>query len=411
MRILIIGGGFGGVQTALELSRRFTKKEAIVTLISDKHHFEYTPALYKLATGMSPTEMCIPLGDIFDGTGVECIVDEITGVSFDEHVVLGASGARYRYSQLVLALGAETSFFGIPGIQENAFQIKTVETALKLKEHLHSLFFSHGNLSKGQLISQFQFVVVGGGPAGVELAGVLRAYTRTLAKMHGISEKLVTVDVIQAAPRLLPMMNEKVSALALKQLDKLGINVLLNKAVTSEDESGVHMKDISFNAKTIIWTAGVKPNHLYASMQGLMLDKSGKVLVDEHLRAQGHTDVFVIGDSAATPHAGTAQTALADAKHVAKVLAAEKAQHPLPVYRAKQTPYVVPIGHDWAIFTYKDIALAGRVFWWLREFIDFRFFLSILSLGKAYEVWRAGGTISESCPTCMSVMEARQQSS
>lgn len=405
VRILIVGGGFGGVRAALDLSKRIAKNSAAITVLSDKHHFEYTPAHYKLAVGTSPLETCIPLADIFAGTGVEYVVDEIAGASLAQKAVFGKSGARYQYDRVIFALGAETAYFGIPGVAEHAYQIKTVDAALRLKRHLHDLFFSHAGMTKGQLMAQFQFVVVGGGPAGVELAGMLRQYARSLARTHGIPEKLVTVDILQSAPRLLPSMNEAVSRLALMRLDELGINIILSKAVTRQDEHGVHLDDISLNAKTIVWTAGVKPNHLYGEIGGLSLDTRGRVLVDARMRANGYDDAYVIGDSASTPYAGTAQTAIYDGGYVARVIAADLRGTTAPEYRPQQTPYVIPIGKHWAIFTYKNIALAGRIFWWLRELIDLRFFLSILPPGKALTAWRDGARLCESCPTCMDAME------
>lgn len=407
-RVLIIGAGFGGIRTALRLSRERIPG-LIITVVSDKHHFEYTPTLYKLATGRSPMEMCIPLGDVFGRRKIEFVIDTITGGSVKDKVLLGASGSRYRYDYLVLALGSETAYFGIPGVEEHSFTLKSVASALRLKDHMHTLFGQHGKLGKGDLMAQFQFVVVGGGPAGVELAGEIRQYARKLARIHGVSEKFVTVDILQAAPRLLPTMSEAVSAAAAKRLDELGINIIVNHAVTGEDEKGVYLKDILLNAKTVIWTAGVKPSHVYKTIEGLPLEKSGRVIVDEHLRVQDTDSVFAIGDSAATPFAGTAQTAIYDGSFAGHVIANVIRGRALPTHAPRATPYVVPIGENWAIFTYKNITLTGRVFWWLRLLIDLKFFFTILPLWKAFTIWRDGGVICESCPTCIAAEEESKE--
>ncbi len=399
-RVLIVGGGFGGIRTALRLEKAKIPN-LIITLVSDRHHFEYTPALYKLATGKSPMETCIPLGDIIGKKKIEYVIDTITGGSVSTKTLTGVSGSVYHYDYLVLALGAETAYFGIPGVEQNAYTIKSVGSALKLKNHLHELFDDHSSLSKAELMPQFQFVIVGGGPAGVELAGEIRRYARSLARIHSISEKLVTVDILQAAPRLLPTMTETVSECAVKRLDKLGINIILNHAVTSEDEKGVYMKDIALNAKTVVWTAGVRPNRVHTLIQGLPLDKSGRILVDEHLKVLDLDTVFAIGDGAATPFSGTAQTAIYDGNYMGEMIANIIRHKKLPRHDPRITPYVVPIGEDWAVLTFKNITLSGRLFWWLRQIIDFKFFLSILPLGKAFTVWREGGMLTESCPTCI----------
>ena len=400
-RILILGGGFGGVRAALDLAKQ-NLKDVRITLISDKHHFGYTPALYKQATGRSPMETCIPLGEIFHkNINVEYVIDKVSGGSLSEKVITGESGSRYKYDFLVLALGSETSYFNIPGIEENSFPLKSVYTALRLKNHIHMLFKTCKGLSKGDLISQFQFVIVGGGPAGVELAGEIRHYCRELATAHRIPQEYVTVDIIQAANRLLPTMPESTSDSATRRLNTLGINVILGRAVTSEDKEGVYLKDIKFNSKTIIWTAGVKPSHVYAKISGLTFDKGGRILVDEHMRVAGATDVFAVGDSASTSFAGTAQTANYDGRYVAHVIGHEIHGQGMPSHKPRKTPYVVPIGEYWAVFTYKNITLSGWIFWWLRQFIDFKFFLSILPASKAFTVWREGGILCESCPTCL----------
>ncbi len=401
-RILIAGGGFGGIRTALNLSK-MELPNTIITLVSDKHHFEYTPTLYKIATGMSPMETCIPLAEIFNHTKVEVLIDTINGGNLKENFLTGISGARYRYDFLVLGLGSEPAYFNIPGIKENSFSMKTVGAALKLKRHIHELFDTHNGLDKGRLMSQFQFVIIGGGPSGVELSGVIRHYVHKLAEYHGVPKPLVTIDLIQAAPRLLPTFPEEVSDMALKRLNGLGVNIILGKSVVSEDASGIFMKDITLNAKTIIWTAGVRPSTVYQNISGLSLEKSGKILVDEFMHAADFSSIFVLGDSASTKNSGTAQTAIYDGEYIAdairRIIYGNKLRH----YKPRKTPYVVPIGNDWAIFNYKDISMGGRVFWWLRELIDFRFLLSILPFRKAYTYWKEGRILCESCPTCLEI--------
>jgi NADH dehydrogenase len=406
-RVLILGGGFGGIRTALDLA-----KENIpglkITLISDKHHFEYTPSLYKIATGRSELETCIPLGEIFSKmkkSNFEFLVDTITGGSVKEKFFTGGSGTRYTYDYAILALGAETAYFGIPGIKENSYTIKSVASALRLKNHLHHLFNNHTKLSKGSLMSQFQFVIVGGGPAGVELAGEIRRYARRLAKIHDVEQKYVTVDIIQAAPRLLPTMPEKVSEIVVRRLHKLGVNIILNRAVASEDVQGVYLKDIQFNAKTIIWTAGVHPSSIYPKIEGLTFDKGGRILVDEYLKVSGTENVFAIGDSASTPEAGTAQTATRDGKYISGYIAKLINGKPLPKRQHHPSAYVVPIGHEWAILNMGKFAFSGRIFALLRRVIDFHFLYTILPFNKAFTAWRSGGILSETCPTCHQAVE------
>lgn len=398
-KILIVGGGFTGIRTALDLSKKKLKNTEI-TLISDKHHFEFTPALYKLAVGRSPRESCIPLYEIFHKKNVKVIVDSITGADLGRHIVFSESGAQYKYDTVLFALGSELADFGIPGIKDDTFNIKTVENALELKHQFHHLFDTHDGLTRGELIKHFQFIVVGGGPAGIELAGEIRKYIRHLADNHEVPQNLVTVNIIQGGERLLPRMPEKVSKKVLKRLSDLGINTVLGRHVQKRDNHGVDLSDIQFNAKTIIWTAGVKPNTLYKEIQGLELDKNGRVFVDDALRARGYSNVFIGGDGANTEFAGTAQTAIGDGHFIAQTISKHIQDKKLPKYRAKQTPYVVPAGPGWAVLTYKGFVISGRIIWWLRQLIDLHFFLTILPLKKALSIWKEGDVLCESCPTC-----------
>lgn len=398
-RILVVGGGFGGIQTALDLEKMHLPNTH-VTLISDKHHFEYPPTYYKVAAGIFPTEKCIPLADIFPTGTVEVVVDAITGGDTVNKTLTGASGASYTYDYLVLSLGSEVTYFDIPGIKDHSYALKSVADAVNLKAHIHKLFNTHQGMAAQELMAQFQFIIVGGGPSGVELAGVLRGYLRSLAEIHHVPMKFITVDVLQAAPRLLPTFPEKVSTLAARQLDKLGVNLMLGSAVAKEDGVGVYMKDLSLHAKTIIWTAGVRAHSLYGKIGSLTIEKNGRVAVSETLEAVGTKHVFIIGDGANTPHAGTAQTAISDGHFAATMISAKIQQQTTPTYTAKQTPYVVPIGFDWAIFTYKNTVITGQIVFWLRELIDLRYFLSILPWWKALRAWSKGGIKPEICETC-----------
>ncbi len=413
-RIVIAGGGFGGVRTALELSKKNLPNTKII-LISDKHHFEYTPALYRVVAGRSPLEVCIPLNEIFNGKNVEVEIDTISKISLSEKKVEGESGAHYHFDYLVLALGAEPAFFGIPGLEQFSMGFKSINQALILKNHLHALFSEYANELNlpsastgggGENKRGLHVDVVGAGPSGVELAGELCFYLKDLAKMHKISEKDIMIDLIEAAPRLLPMMPEKASESAALRLKECGVHIMVNTSVMQSDGTMITFKDGAMASKTLIWTAGVKPSHIYKETVGLTFSKNGKIEVDSFMRAVGTENIFVLGDSASTPHAGTAQTAIYDGRFIAeKISEVIKGKKLTVTYSPLLRPYVIPIGHGWAMLIYKDSVLSGRIIWWLREFIDLRFLNSILPFGKAWRAWRDGQQLSESCPTCEEAMK------
>jgi len=400
-KVLILGGGFGGIETALRLDAINHKGDLSITLVSDKYHFEYTPGLYRVVTGKSPLEVCIQLSDIFEHTDVMVDVDTISKIDIEQNIVLSTSGTTYKFDFLVVALGSEPAYFGIPGLDQYSLGFKSISQALALKRHLHNLFDEHSKLPKNEIEQALHIDVVGAGPAGVELAGELSVYLKTLAKNHDIDPQGIKIDLIEAAPRVLPTMPEKVSNLALEKLKEHGVNVMLNTKVMSHDGQNITYSDGVLPSKTLIWTAGVKPHHIYSETVGFEKGKTGRVVVDEYLRVKSKENIFIIGDGADTPFSGTAQTALHDGISVAETIGKiVRYGKPHLTYTPARSAYVVPVGPGWGIFTYKNLIFSGRIVWWIREIIEFDFFLSILPFRKAWRAWRDGYKNCESCPTC-----------
>ena len=398
-RIVIVGGGFGGVRCALDCARKGIPDTKII-LVTDRPHFEYHAALYRVVTGRSPLEVCIPLAEIFKRTDVEISIDTLVGADLKDKRVTGQSGSQYAFDFLVLALGSETVYFDIPGLKELAYGFKSINAALRLKRHLHEIFSMDPKLPLPERVMQAHLIVVGGGASGTELAGELAAYIKKLSRAHGVPESLVTLDLIEAAPRLLSLLPEDVSLRIKERLHALGVNVFLNRVVVKEEVEKVYLKDMEMRSKTLIWSAGVKPNKLFATIAGLTFDKKGAVVVDHFLQAQGFQDVFVLGDAAATPYTGMAQTALEDGRFAAKTIAATLTGKGKTLYVEKKPVYAVPVGPGWAAVLWGRWRFYGCVGWIIRRFLDFRFFLSILSFSKALLVFRSGKRLSETCPLC-----------
>ena len=397
-KILILGGGFAGVRAALTLSAA-RLPDAKIILVSDKPHFEYHPALYRLVAGHSPLEVCIPLSQIFAGKNVEVLEDKIISVSLKDRTAASGSDVTYRFDYLILALGSETSYFNIPGLKERSFGMKSITEALRLKRHLHEMFEikSEDALEK---VKNAHFVVVGGGATGVELAGELAVYIDRLAAQHQFDASFVTIDLIEAAPRLVPMMPPEFSAALERRLRSLGVNIFLNRALMKEEVDEVLLKDMDMKTKTVIWTAGVKTNELYGQIAGLPLDKKGRVAVNEDLTVPGLSNVFVVGDGAATAFSGMAQTAVNDASYAAAAIAARIQNRRIEPYVPKRPSYAIPVGPGWAAVIFAGFRIYGLLGWWLRRAADLRFFLSILPFSKALTVFRDQKTLVESCPIC-----------
>lgn len=401
--IVIVGGGFAGVACALALARE-NLPDTKIRLISAKPHFEYHAALYRLVTGSSPLEVCIPLREIFEGTlreRVEVIQDEIIALDKATQDITGKSGKVYHYDQLVLGLGSETNYFGIPGLKEYSYGMKSVDEALHLKQHITETLLTCkiDVTNKVEQICAANFVVIGAGATGVEMAGQLIVYARTLAAAHGVDPSLVSVELIEGAPKILPALPKEFTDRIEHHLRGLGVNIFLNRSIEREECEQVFLKDMQIKARTVIWTAGVKASGVYEAL-GFAVDKRGKVPVDECLTATGEKNIFIAGDGAATAHSGWAQTAMYDGKYIARVIAALSKHRPLPTYAAKPAFNAIPAGPEWAGVLYGSMRFYGRFGWWLRRLADFRVFLSILPFHAAWKAWRHGSSICDSCSIC-----------
>lgn len=379
MKITIVGGGFGGVKTALQLAKQ---KNNRVTLITDKPDFQYFPALYGTATGYSHLQSWVPLGTIFAGIlNVEVIIDSIEKVDPKDKTLKGASGSAYTYDNLVLALGSVTTYFGIKGLDEHTFGIKSETEIRELKHHLYQEMAV-------QKVVEKEYVIVGGGPTGIELASSLRTYIKRLRKRHGLTDKRIGITLIEASPRLLPRMNEKTSYKVLKQLQKLDVNVMLNKKVESADADGLIVSGKPLKSHTIVWTSGVANNPFFKNnADHFEFSPNGKIVVNKYMRTKD--GIYVIGDNAFTPYSGLAQTALHDALFVSDSIKRRQKNKLLKAYKPVSPPVVIPVGDKWAAFEWHAIRLYGWPAVLLRKAADFLGYHDILPLGQSLGVWRA----------------------
>ncbi len=375
MQITVVGGGFGGVKAALELSKH---KNAHITLISDKPDFQYYPALYSTATGGSHLQSWVPLGEIFaNHDNVNVVIDTVTELDKANQIIKGASGTSYEYKTLVLALGAVTTYFGIEGLDHYAYGIKSHDEIKRLQQHLIESFAKPN-------AADSHFLIIGAGPTGVELASSLGQYLKHLKKHFGQPEPRASISIIEAAPRVLPRMSEKSSALVAARLKELGVHIETNKKVEAETADSLIVSGRPIKSHTVIWTSGVTNNPFFKNNASQFeLAPNGKVVVDSHMRSDKH--IYVIGDNAFTQWSGLAQTALHDGIFIAKHILKKSNKR----YKSKLPPVVVPIGENWAIFEYRWIRFGGWLGSLVRASADFIGYHDILPIGRALGVWRA----------------------
>lgn len=378
MNITIVGSGFGGVKAALELAK---VSNNTITIITDKPDFQYYPALYGAATGRSHLESWVPLDTIFAGKkNVSITYDTIETISPDSKTLSGKSGASYQYETCIMALGTVTTYFGIQGLETYSFGIKSAAEIEKLKQHIYE------DIVEGRGIDK-RYIVIGAGPTGVELAASLGAYLKKLGKHLNVKEANTHVALIEAAPRILPRMSETASAKVLRRLEKLGVKVQTGKTVESASEDLITVSGELMTSDTVIWTSGVANHPFYkANADHFEFAPNGRIVVDEHLQTK--IGIYVIGDNAATPFTGLAQTALHDAIFVAGHIMREVNNKPLKNYEAVMPPVIVPVGEFWAILEWRKIRMTGVPAAMLRRVADFMGYSDILPIGQALGIWR-----------------------
>ena len=384
-RVIVAGSGFGGVKAALLLAKQPNTE---VRLISDRDCFEYHAALYRTSTGRSQLEVSIQLTEIFAHSKAEIINDRVEVLDSSAKHISGQSGTKYHYDSLILALGSVTEYYGIKGLPDYSYGIKSDEEAMRLKNHLHH------ELTAGQHGAELNYVVVGGGPTGVELAGELIFYLHRIRQRHGITRHF-NVQVVEAAPRLLPTLPEDISRKAEKRLKKLGIKIFTSTAVKAETASALKLPEGSIETHTVIWTAGVTNNPFFSANAKLFtLGKGKRVEVDGQLLGAPHA--YVIGDSAATAQSGWAQTAIYDAGFVAQILggAKPKAYHPPKPVGA------IPIGPKWCLVASDHRRLSGYPGWLVRRWLDLKLYSNVLPPMLALKTWASGTKHEETCPEC-----------
>jgi NADH:ubiquinone reductase (H+-translocating) len=327
-RVVIVGAGFGGLNAAQELA----KAPVQITVIDRKNYHTFQPLLYQVATaGLSPGEIAAPIRSILRShQNIEVLMAEVTEFDLDRRCVKTSDGDM-PYDYLIVAAGATHSYFGHDDWEPYAPGLKTIEDALEIRRRVLLAFeLAERRAAIGATATPLNFVVVGGGPTGVELAGTLAEIAR-----HALAHEFRSIDparthilLIEGGPRILPAYAEDLSGKAQEQLHQLGVEVRTSTTVTEIKPGAVMAGDTRLPATVILWAAGVAASPLGKCL-GTSVDRAGRVLVQPDLTLPGHRDVFVIGDLAALKDAqgkllpGVAPVAMQQGRFVAKIIREE----------------------------------------------------------------------------------------
>lgn len=372
-RVIIIGGGFGGLNAAKAL-----KKTDVDILLIDKTNYHlFQPLLYEVATAvLSPGEIATPLREILrNQENVSVIMGEVTDINTSQKQVLLSNQEWFGYDYLIIATGARHSYFGNDQWEVFAPGLKTIPDALHIREQILISFEKAERANFGSILPYLTFVIIGGGPTGVEMAGAIAeiAYKTMFKNFRKINPEKAQIFLIEACPHILPSYPERLSKRAKKDLEKLGVQVLNNIKVTNIDHSGVQIADTFIASKNIIWAAGNQASKLHNCLN-TPLDRAGRVIVESDLTLCNYPQVFVIGDAAHVKYKdkvlpGIAPVAIQQGRYVAKTIIRDLDQKNRKPFKYFDKGSMAIIGKAKAIAFIGKLQFTGFIAWLMWAFI------------------------------------------
>ncbi|MCC7021278.1 MAG: NAD(P)/FAD-dependent oxidoreductase [Thermomicrobiales bacterium] len=367
-RVVIVGGGFGGLQAAKALGEAPVR----VTLVDRRNHHLFQPLLYQVATAvLSPADIAHPIRSVLrDRRNVEVVLGEVEAIDPAAKEVILAEG-RLPYDYLILAAGATHAYFGHDEWEPLAPGLKTLEDALAIRRRILLAFEeAEREPDPERRKALMTFVVVGAGPTGVEMAGAIAEIARySLSRdFRHIDTRDARVILVEASDRALAAFPAGLSRYAIADLKRLGVDVRLGKPVTAIAPGLVTIGDEPIAAETVIWAAGVRASPLGRSL-GVALDRAGRVLVNPDLTVPGYPDIFVVGDMAmlngpdGKPLPGVAQVAMQEGTWAAGNIERAIAGKPLLPFRYRDLGNMATIGRNAAIADIRGLRLTGFIAW------------------------------------------------
>ena len=379
-RVVVVGGGFGGLQTVLGLRRAPVE----VTLVDRRNFHLFQPLTYQVATGaLAPGDIAYPLRAIFSKErNVSVVLAEVADLDLDQReiVLRSVDGVpappRLRYDTLVVAGGSRYSWFGHDEWREHAVEVKSLESALDARGRLLAAFeAAELEPEPERQAAWLTFAVVGAGPTGVEMAGQIAELARDTLRgdFRAIDSASARILLVEAADRVLTSFPPSLSAKAARSLERLGVTVLTGRAVTAIDADSVTVGEERIPARTVIWAAGVQASSLaarLAELTGAELDRAGRISVEPDLTLPGHPEVFALGDMVRPGGEllpGVAPVAMQQGRYVARTIGARLAGRAAPRFRYRDKGNLATIGRAAAVADVRGLRLSGFAAWvtWL----------------------------------------------
>lgn len=402
--VVVIGGGFGGLAAA----RSLRKAPVEVTLLDRRNHHLFQPLLYQVATAtLNPADIAMPIRHILRRQrNATVLMAEATAIDPANRKVRLADG-EVGYDYLVVATGASHSYFGHDDWAPYATGLKTIEDALEIRRRILTAYErAEREPDPARRMEWMTFVIVGGGPTGVELAGALAEISRhaLVRDFRSIDPTRARILLLEGGPRILPPFPPELSEKARQQLVDLGVEVRSGAQATGIDDGGVWIGSERVAARTVLWAAGVAASPLARSL-GVTLDRAGRVPITPELTVPGHPEIFVIGDLASLqedgkPLPGVAPVAMQQGRHAAANIARAVRGEPLVPFRYHDKGSLAVIGRGAGVAAFEKSTWSGAIAWWawllvhIFYLIGFRNrVLVLLQWAWAYLAWQRGARL------------------
>ncbi|MFL6618737.1 MAG: NAD(P)/FAD-dependent oxidoreductase, partial [Povalibacter sp.] len=369
-KFVIVGAGFAGLNAARKMRHI---RDVEITVIDRENHHLFQPLLYQVAmAALSPADIAAPIRTLLSGSNVRVIQASAQRIDIERRVVITSAG-EFSYDYLLLACGAQHAYFGHEEWEINAPGLKTLPQATEIRRRVLEAFEAAERETDVNVRRRhLTFVVVGGGPTGVELAGAIGEMSRyTLAKdFRTIDPRQTRIILVEAGDRILAGFDQKLASRAMRDLESLGVQVWTSSRVTNITAQGVMIGDEQIASSTVLWAAGVRAADVGRTL-GAPLDSAGRVIVGEDLSIPGHPEVFVAGDLAhrpgpdGKPLPGVALVAMQEGIHVVKMIRADLAGKPRVAFRYHDVGKLATIGRSRAICEIFGVKLSGWFAWWV----------------------------------------------
>jgi NADH:ubiquinone reductase (H+-translocating) len=381
--VVIIGGGFGGIAAARALKRESVR----LTVIDRRNHHLFQPLLYQVATAaLNPADIASPIRRILRRQrNASVILGEAASIDTRLKIVQLLDG-EVAYDYLIVATGATHSYFGHDEWLEPAPGLKTLEDAVEIRRRVLVAYeAAEREIDPAEVANWMTFVIIGGGPTGVEMAGALAEISRRVLErdFRRIDPSRARIVLIEAGPKVLPAMSPESSVSARRQLEQLGVEVITDSPVTAIDDRGVTHGGARLDSRTVIWAAGVAASPIGKTLgaaTSVALDRAGRVVVNQDLSVPGADGVFVIGDLAAVssdgkPVPGLSPAAIQEGRHAAKNVARLIRGEPTIPFRYWDKGTLATIGKAAAVADIAGLHLSGLIAWLMWLFVHILFLI------------------------------------